>query len=92
MGFENVPAFKMDEKFVKIPAAWLIEKCGFRKGYTKNGAGLSTRHTLALTNRGDATAKDILALKDEIQSKVSRIFKIELKPEPVFIGFSDDLS
>ena len=44
LGIENVPSFKTDESSVKIPAAWLIEQSGFRKGYTKGNAGLSTRH------------------------------------------------
>ena len=52
-------------------------------------AGLSTKHTLALTNRGEATAKEIIALKNEIQKKVSEIFGIELKTEPVFAGFEN---
>jgi UDP-N-acetylmuramate dehydrogenase len=86
-GIENVPNFKADEKSVKIPAAWLIEQSGFQKGYTRGSAGLSTRHTLALTNRGGASAKDILALKSEIQAKVKEKFGIELVPEPVFVGF-----
>ncbi len=91
-GIENVPNFKIDDQNVKIPAAWLIEKSGFHKGFQNGNAGLSAKHTLALTNRGGATAKDILALKDEIQKKVKKIFGIELKPEPVFIGFDDDKS
>ena len=68
-------------------AAWLIEQSGFRKGYQKGRAGLSTKHTLALTNRGGATANDIIALKNEIQTKVKENFDVELKPEPVFVGF-----
>lgn len=86
-GITQVPGFKVDENSIKIPAAWLIEKSGFQKGYTKGRAGLSTRHTLALTNRGEATADEILALKDEIQTKVIATFGIDLHPEPVFIGF-----
>ena len=86
-GIENVPGFVVNEKSIKIPAAWLIEKSGFYKGFTKNKVGLSTRHTLALVNRGDASANEILALKDEIQTEVKRKFGIELQPEPIFIGF-----
>ena len=88
-GVENVPYFKVDEASVKIPAAWLIEQSGFHKGYRRGNAGLSTRHTLALTNRGDATAAEILALKSEIQAKVKEKFGVELNPEPVFIGFEN---
>ncbi|MGI9055924.1 MAG: UDP-N-acetylmuramate dehydrogenase [Pyrinomonadaceae bacterium] len=88
-GIENIPNFKVDEKNVKIPAAWLIEQAGFHKGFQKGNAGLSTKHTLALTNRGEATAKEIIALKNEIQKKVSDVFGIELKTEPVFAGFEN---
>ncbi|HEX8637865.1 MAG TPA: UDP-N-acetylmuramate dehydrogenase [Pyrinomonadaceae bacterium] len=86
-GVETVPSFEVDKKAVKIPAAWLIENAGFRKGYIKNGAGISTRHTLALINRNGATAREIIALKDEIQTKVKEKFGVELAPEPVFVGF-----
>lgn len=82
-----LPNYPFNENSVKIPAAWLIEQSGFRKGYKKGRAGLSTKHTLAIVNLGKATAKDILALKDEIQSKVKEKFDVELKPEPVFVGF-----
>lgn len=86
-GVESVPNFAVDENTVKIPAAWLIENAGFHKGYVKNRAGISTRHTLALINRGEASAQDVIALKNEIQIKVKEKFGIELTPEPVFIGF-----
>lgn len=87
LGIEKVPSFPVDDNSVKIPAAWLIEKAGFSKGYTLGNAGLSTKHSLALTNRGNATAQDILDLKTEIQTKVSEVFGLELKPEPIFVGF-----
>jgi UDP-N-acetylmuramate dehydrogenase len=87
LGIENVPSFTVGENFLKIPAAWLIENAGFHKGYVKNGVGISTRHTLALINRGGATAREIIDLKDEIQTKVREKFGVELTPEPVFVGF-----
>ena len=86
-GVENVPSFSIADNSVKIPAAWLIEQGGFYKGYRKGNAGLSTKHTLAIINRGGAAAKDVLELKDEIQSKVKEKFGVELVPEPVFVGF-----
>lgn len=89
INISNVPFFPYDEKSVKIPAAWLIEKSGFQKGYRKANAGLSTKHTLALTNRGKASAFEIIALKNEIEQKVNEIFQIELHPEPIFIGFDE---
>lgn len=89
LNISNVPSFSYDENSVKIPAAWLIEKSGFHKGYQKANAGLSTKHTLALTNRGNATAEEIIALKNEIQQKVRETFQIELHPEPIFLGFDE---
>ena len=86
-GIEIVPFFTVDNNSVKIPAAWLIEKSGFHKGFQKETVGLSTNHTLAVVNLGNAKAADILALKDEIESKVKHCFQVELKPEPVFVGF-----
>ncbi len=72
---------------VKIPAAWLIEQAGFPKGYTLGTAGISTRHTLALTNRGGAKAEDILVLAQRIAAAVLERFGIELEMEPVMLGF-----
>lgn len=72
---------------VKLSAAWLIEQAGFRRGHTRGPVGLSTRHTLALVNRGGATAADLLALADEVCRTVSDSFGIQLEPEPVRVGF-----
>ena len=71
----------------KVSAAWLVEHAGFSKGYSTGAAGISKKHALALTNRGDAKASDIVALKDEIQRGVQEAWGILLEPEPVFIGF-----
>jgi UDP-N-acetylmuramate dehydrogenase len=86
---ENVPSFTFDDNNVKIPAAWLIEKSGFHKGYKFGNVGLSTKHTLALINCGNANAQEILDFKQEIQNKVRLTFKVELKPEPILVGFTD---
>jgi UDP-N-acetylmuramate dehydrogenase len=72
---------------VKVPAAWLIEQAGFAKGYARGAAGISSRHTLALINRGGATAHDIVALADMIASAVEEQFGIRLEMEPVKLGF-----
>ena len=72
---------------VKLPAAWLVEQSGFTKGFSAGPVGISRRHSLAIVNRGSATAADIVALKNRIQSAVLDQFGIELKPEPVFVGF-----
>jgi UDP-N-acetylmuramate dehydrogenase len=76
-----------DKGLVKIPAAWLIEQAGFGKGYALGAAAISSRHTLALTNRGDATAAEILALASQINDAVEARFSIRLEREPVLLGF-----
>ena len=87
---ENIPFYKVDENNVKIPAAWLIENAGFQKGFQFGNAGLSSRHTLALINPANATARDILSLKNEIQTKVRKKFGLELQPEPIFVGLTEN--
>jgi UDP-N-acetylmuramate dehydrogenase len=72
---------------VKIPAAWLIEQAGFQKGYSLGAAGISSRHTLALVNRGGATARQILTLADRVSAAVEARFDIHLEMEPVLAGF-----
>jgi UDP-N-acetylmuramate dehydrogenase len=72
---------------VKIPAAWLIEQAGFSKGYALGATGISSRHTLALINRGGASAADLLALAAHITSAVEDRFGIRLEMEPVMVGF-----
>lgn len=71
----------------KVPAAWLIEQAGFAKGYARGAAGVSARHTLALVNRGGASAADVMALADEIRARVEERFGIALEMEPVLLGF-----
>jgi len=83
----ELPSYAAGEGFRKIPAAWLVEHAGFAKGYAKGSAGISSRHSLAIVNRGAATAAEIVALKDEIQQRVKDKFGIELQTEPVFVGF-----
>ena len=83
----QLPSYPAADGFRKLPAAWLVEHAGFAKGYVKGAAGISRRHALAIINRGGATAADIIALKDEIQSRVLSEFGIQLQPEPVFVGF-----
>ena len=72
---------------VKVPAAWLIEQAGFAKGYTLGSAAISSRHTLALTNRGAASAANVLALAAQITDAVEDRFGIQLEMEPVMVGF-----
>lgn len=71
---------------VKVSAAWLIERAGYAKGYGAGRVRISTKHPLALTNRGDATAAELLALAREIRAGVQAAFGVELATEPVLIG------
>ena len=82
----GAPRFSQPDGMVKTSAAWLIEQAGFAKGYGHGAARLSGKHTLALTNRGGATAEDLLSLAREIRSGVEAKFGIELVPEPVLVG------
>jgi UDP-N-acetylmuramate dehydrogenase len=81
------PRFPAGRDQVKLPAAWLIEQAGFPKGYALGEAGISSRHTLALINRGEATAEEILALASQIYTAVDARFGICLEMEPVLVGF-----
>lgn len=83
----SMPAFPSNDGTVKLSAAWLIEHAGFTKGFTLGNAGLSTKHTLAVINRGGASAREVIALVELIQSRVRERFGVELHPEPNFIGF-----
>ncbi|MEU3187219.1 UDP-N-acetylmuramate dehydrogenase [Streptomyces sp. NPDC006923] len=82
------PAFPAGEGRTKTSAAWLIDKAGFAKGYGTGPARISTKHTLALTNRGDATTEDLLALAREVVAGVHAAFGITLVNEPVTVGVS----
>jgi len=84
-----LPRYPAPDGLVKLPAAWLVEQAGFRKGYAHGSVGISRKHSLAIVNRGGATAKDILAFKDEIQKRVLEVWGVQLQPEPVFIGLPD---
>lgn len=85
---ERLPHFPAAAGHVKVPAAWLIERAGFQKGYAKGRAGISSKHTLAIINRGGATAREVSALVQEIQQRTAASFGVHLTPEPVFVGFS----
>ena len=76
---------------VKLSAAWLIENSGFSKGYSRGAAGLSSNHVLALINRGQARAQDLIELAAEVRAGVSRRFGVLLCPEPEFIGFDQSV-
>lgn len=84
---DGAPRYPTEDGRVKTSAAWLIEHAGFAKGYGLPGpAALSTKHTLALTNRGDATAADLLALARVVRDGVRAAYGVTLEPEPVLVG------
>ncbi len=84
----DAPRFPSADGMIKTSAAWLIDHAGFGKGHGTGAATLSTKHVLALTNRGGATADDLLALAREVRSGVRAAYGIELVPEPVLVGCS----
>jgi UDP-N-acetylmuramate dehydrogenase len=84
---EDLPVFPVSEDRVKLSAAWLIERAGFQRGYTHGGVGTSTKHALAIVNRGRGTAREVIELKELIQTRVFDLVGIALAVEPVFIGF-----
>ncbi|MEU4239259.1 UDP-N-acetylmuramate dehydrogenase [Actinoplanes sp. NPDC026619] len=86
LGLEQAPHWPGADGTVKIPAAWLIEHAGFPKGYAGDGVSISTKHTLALTNRGGGTTTALLDLARTIRDGVRDRFGIELHPEPVLIN------
>ncbi|WP_437754606.1 UDP-N-acetylmuramate dehydrogenase [Sorangium sp. So ce1389] len=92
---EVIPRYPADGGRVKLSAAWLIERAGFAKGTRHGAAGISTRHTLALVNRGGATAAELLDLARRVRSGVLDRFGVALTPEPDLVGFApgetDDL-
>jgi UDP-N-acetylmuramate dehydrogenase len=82
----KAPAFPEPDGRIKTSAAWLIEHAGFTRGYGRGRAGISTKHTLALVNRGGATTAELLALAREIAAGVEARFGVALRPEPVLVG------
>ncbi|MFF9347978.1 UDP-N-acetylmuramate dehydrogenase [Streptomyces sp. NPDC014734] len=82
------PAFPADAGRTKTSAAWLIDRAGFAKGHGTGPARISTKHTLALTNRGGATTEDLLALAREVVAGVHEAFGVTLVNEPVTVGVS----
>lgn len=82
----GAPSWEQPDGTVKTSAAWLIEHAGFARGYGNERAALSGKHTLALTNRGGATAADLVALAREVRDGVAERFGITLVNEPVLVG------
>ena len=82
----NMPSWPNADGTTKLSAGWLIERAGFAKGTVRGNAGISTKHALALVNRGGASARELLALAAEIQAGVKAKFGVDLVPEPVIVG------
>ena len=80
------PVYPAADGYAKTSAAWLIDQAGFGKGYGSGPARLSGKHTLALTNRGQATTEDLLALAREVRDGVEAAFGVTLVNEPVLVG------
>jgi len=80
-----IPAFPSADGTVKLSAAWLIEHSGFHKGFVHGNVGLSSKHTLAVINRGGGTAREVRELVAMVQDAVRRTFGVEIHPEPNFI-------
>lgn len=89
---DGAPRWPLVDGKVKTSAAWLIERSGFHRGYAGPGGrvALSTKHTLALSNRGGGSAADLLSLAREVRDGVHAVFGIVLEPEPVLLGCSLD--
>jgi UDP-N-acetylmuramate dehydrogenase len=82
----KVPAWTEEDGSVKTSAAWLIERSGFHRGYGDGRAGISSKHTLAIINRGGATSAELVALARELRDGVQEAFGVRLNPEPTLIG------
>jgi UDP-N-acetylmuramate dehydrogenase len=88
---DDVPWFPEPDGRIKTSAAWLIDRAGFAKGYgNPRGIAISTKHVLALTNRGAGTTAELVALAQEIARGVDEAFGVALHPEPVFVGHAWD--
>lgn len=84
----GVPRWPVGDELVKLSAAWLIERAGIRRGFSLPGslAAISSKHSLAITNRGGATATEIASLARFVQERVRNEFGVALQPEPVYVG------
>lgn len=83
---QPVPGYPVGTNYVKLPAAWLIERAGFAKGERRGNVGLSTKHTLCLVAHDGATSRELVDFARLIRDRVHSVFGVELVPEPVFVG------
>jgi UDP-N-acetylmuramate dehydrogenase len=82
----RVPVWPDADGCVKTSAAWLIERAGFHRGYGNGRAGISTKHTLAIVNRGGASSAELVGLAREMRDGVRAAFGVSLHPEPTLVG------
>jgi UDP-N-acetylmuramate dehydrogenase len=82
----RIPSYPAGDGKRKVSAAWLVENSGFGKGYVTGRVGISRKHALAIVNRGEASAAEIVGLKESIQERVADIWGVQLEAEPVFVG------
>jgi UDP-N-acetylmuramate dehydrogenase len=87
---QRPPRFEAGDARYKLAAAWLVERAGFPRGWTAGRVGVSSKHALALVNRGGATARELLAAARQIRDGVRSRFEVDLEPEPVLVGCSWD--
>jgi UDP-N-acetylmuramate dehydrogenase len=85
---EAPPGFPVSGARIKVPAAWLIERAGFRRGQRFGKVGISSRHALALVCHDGATAAELVAAAHRVRDGVARAFDVSLVPEPRFLGFA----
>jgi UDP-N-acetylmuramate dehydrogenase len=88
----DIPPLASASRYVKLSAAWLIERAGIARGFAIPGSrvGISSKHTLAIVNRGGARAAEVLQLADFVQTRVLSEFGVRLQPEPTLVGFAPD--
>jgi UDP-N-acetylmuramate dehydrogenase len=84
----QVPVWPDANGAVKTSAAWLIERAGFHRGYGNGRAGISSKHTLAIVNRGGASSAELVALAREMRDGVQAAFGVSLHPEPTLVGIT----
>jgi UDP-N-acetylmuramate dehydrogenase len=83
----QIPSYPALDARKKVSAAWLVEHSGFGKGFGYGRVGISRKHALAIVNRGEAMASEVVAFMEDIQQRVEDLWEIRLEPEPVFVGF-----
>ena len=90
MGVKRVKPSDLDKLEGLVPAAWLIERAGLRKGSGERTVGISTKHPLAIVNRGGATAGDVVRFAVTVKRAVLDWCGVWLRPEPVFVGLDEN--